>query len=471
MQYGTAIIAGSYGTVADALGEYASAVAPSGSVFVLFRTEYGANGDVAKDFMDVIRAGADCGLTYVNTVVVPVKEPVVSGVPDNVLYIVWFSKDYASLFFNKDAIREPHIWKDVEWGHREKNYNPKGKDPGNVWIPTEDDGKGHIVRHILLDRAAVVDRLRACTAQSGLQEILISDDPEDESLCSGGMLFEHKPALKTGICSDDVFIAPVPVHHENGGRLSGTVIFGSSEDMSAIPAHSVKVVITSPPYWDLKDYFKKGQIGQEPYPEYLERMRTVWKNCYEKLSDDGSLWLNINIRVKNGRVILIPKDFIEQCTETGFHYKGILIWHKSSGIPTHDRNIVDRHEYVLIFSKKTDFSVSDAMRKFADYKNTDINGGLFWNINRKAGSVGKHYIHPAIYPDELVRRIVECVTEEGDTVLDPFLGSGTTLIASVLERRNCIGYEYNEGFEDLILGRVQSEVGMMPDFDLTLKHF
>ena len=98
MQYGTAIIAGSYGTVADALGEYASAVATSGSVFVLFRTEYGVNGDVAKDFMDVIRVGADCGLTYVNTVVVPVKEPVVSGVPDNVLYIVWFSKDYASCF-------------------------------------------------------------------------------------------------------------------------------------------------------------------------------------------------------------------------------------------------------------------------------------------------------------------------------------------------------------------------------------
>ena len=240
-------------------------------------------------------------------------------------------------------------------------------------------------------------------------------------------------------------------------KTTGTVIWGSSESMDMITNDSVKVVVTSPPYWDLKDYFKPGQIGQEPYITYLERLNNVWKGCYDKLKKSGSLWLNINIRTKSGKVILIPKDFIMQCKAIGFHYKGVLIWHKSSGIPTHEKNIVDRHEYVLVFSKDETLHINSRIAEFADYKNERINGGLFWNINRKAGSVGKQFIHPAIYPNELVSRIVKMTTEENDTVLDPFLGSGTTLIASVIEGRNCIGYEYNEGFKDLIKNRFDNE--------------
>ena len=146
-----------------------------------------------------------------------------------------------------------------------------------------------------------------------------------------------------------------------------------------------------------------------------------------------------------------------QCKKIGFHYKGVLIWHKSSGIPTHDKNIVDRHEYVLVFSKSEKLNINSRICEFADYKNDCINGGLFWNINRKAGSVGKQFIHPAIYPNELVSRIVQLTTSENDMVLDPFLGSGTTLIAAVKEGRNCIGYEYNEGFKELIASRYNTE--------------
>jgi DNA modification methylase len=236
--------------------------------------------------------------------------------------------------------------------------------------------------------------------------------------------------------------------------------------MSLIPDSSVDVVITSPPYWDLKDYYKKGQIGQESYQEYLSRLYKVWKGCYDKLSSHGTFWLNINIRVKNNNVILIPRDFVKQCKEIGFYYKGILIWHKSSGIPTHDKNIVDRHEYVLVFSKSPEMTLNNNILSYKDYCNEDMNGGLFWNINRKAGSVGKHYIHPAIYPNELVSRIIHCASSEGDIVLDPFLGSGTTLIASILGSRSCYGYEYNEGFKDLILSRIQSDVGLLVDYDL-----
>lgn len=202
------------------------------------------------------------------------------------------------------------------------------------------------------------------------------------------------------------------------------VVFGTSEKIASINDGDATTVVTSPPFWDLKDYFKEGQIGQEPYNEYLCRMKNVWKECYRILEKNGSLWININIRVKGEKVILIPNDIVRTCKELGFFYRGILIWHKSSGIPTSDKNIVDRHEYVLLFTKSESFSVKTYVFKdYSDYKNDKINGGAFWNINRKAGSVGKKYMHLAIYPNELVERIISISSDEASLVFDPFLGS------------------------------------------------
>ena len=112
--------------------------------------------------------------------------------------------------------------------------------------------------------------------------------------------------------------------------------------------------------------------------------------------------------------------------------------------------------------------INEKITSFADYKNKKINGGLFWNINRKAGSVGKQFIHPAIYPNELVKRIVLSCTQEKQVVLDPFLGSGTTLIASILANRSCYGYEYNEGFKDLINNRIKTDIGFAKEFNLKI---
>lgn len=229
--------------------------------------------------------------------------------------------------------------------------------------------------------------------------------------------------------------------------------------MSKICDNSVKLIVTSPPYWDLKNYYKENQIGQESYEKYADRMYTVWQECYKKLSQDGSLWVNINVRVRENKPIYIPKLFIEQCKKIGFTFYEMLIWHKSSGIPTNAKNIVDRHEYVLIFLKSEKTIIqSFRINKYNDYKNDDLNGGFIWNINRKAGSVGKKTIHPAIYPTELVNRIIKASTKEGDVVLDPFLGSGTSLIAALNNNRNFIGYEYNEGFKGLMLDRFENEI-------------
>jgi DNA modification methylase len=316
---------------------------------------------------------------------------------------------------------------------------------------------------------AIINRLFACGHQENHTTLFISNNAKDKDLCNENMQFIYSEnEIK-------LYFAPKPqtqTVRENSMSyqtdLFAKVIWGSSENMSEIVDETIDLVVTSPPYWDLKDYFKEGQIGQESYPEYLDRMDSVWTECFRKLKESGSLWININIRVKNNKPILLPKDFINQCRKIGFSYKGILIWHKSSGIPTNDKNIVDRHEYVLVFSKCKDLTINEKIYSFADYKNKIINGGLFWNINRKAGSVGKHYIHPAIYPTDLVARIVQSCTNENQVILDPFLGSGTTLIASILANRSCYGCEYNEGFKNLICNRIQTDIGLLSNFRLKI---
>ncbi|HOO08136.1 MAG TPA: site-specific DNA-methyltransferase [Ruminococcus sp.] len=408
----------------------------NGCFFAIVRTEYDQKGNVLHDLMDVVSSAVEIGYVYVNTIVYPTALPQRAAFTDNVKYVVWLCKNRSAMKFNKDAIREKHIWKDVEWGKRAKNYNPKGKDPGNVWIPTKDDGMAHITEHIMLGDEGVIQRLLDMSG-CGDDCTVIREERELRQL-------ERR----------------LPKERLSAEKLEQSkVIFGSSEDMSGVPDESVRLAVTSPPYWNLKDYFKKGQIGQEDYRVYLERMKAVWAQCYRKLTLDGSLWININIRIQGGRVITIPHDIIKMCREIGYYYKGILIWHKSSGIPTGEKNIVDRHEYVLVFSKSEEFFADpQAMESCCDYKSDRMNGGALWNINRKAGSVGKQYIHPAIYPNELVARIVRAATAPGDTVLDPFLGSGTSLIAAEQCGRRCIGFEYNEGFRELMELRFSQEI-------------
>lgn len=404
--------------------------------FAIVSTEYDDNGNVIHDFLELIESATKIGYHFVNTIVYPTASGQNSTFYDNTRYVVWLCKNVASMKICKDAIREKHIWKDVEWGKRAKNYNPKGKDPGNVWIPTLDDGMANITDHILLDDEGVIRRL-----------LSLADCKNDYEL------FQQDRKIRK------LQLPVVPHQAPKSCSCKGTVYFKSAEDMNDVANNSVAVVVTSPPYWDLKDYFKEGQIGQEPYDVYLARMKTVWQECFTKLTSTGSLWININIRVRAGKVIAIPRDFVKMCQEIGFYYKGIFIWHKSSGIPTSEKNIVDRHEYVLVFSKQQEFLFDRTKQEsFCDYKNPIINGGTFWNINRKAGSVGKKYIHPAIYPNDLVARIVQIASAEGDVVLDPFLGSGTSLIASIQQQRNFVGYEFNEGFRELMESRYANEL-------------
>ena len=237
-------------------------------------------------------------------------------------------------------------------------------------------------------------------------------------------------------------------------KKDSKVYFRTCEDMSVIESKSIDLIVTSPPYWDLKDYESEDQIGfKENYLDYLNRIDSVWKECIRCLKDNGVFIININTKSENGSLKLIPNEFISQLERYKCYLRDILYWHKSSAIPQVN-NFGDHFEYFLIFSCKTDLKTNHI--DFFDYKMPHVEQTNLWNVKKMFGSVGKKYmIHPAVYPVEFIERLIKIFTNESDIVLDPFLGSGTTLIASLLNNRKCYGFELNNSeYKKLIYNRL-----------------
>jgi len=428
----------------------------SGNLFIIANNDR-KNGFLEYTIFDYIELLIKFHFKFINTIVIPSIVNSQGKLNNNIGYVLWLVKDHNKMQFIKDNIREKHIWKDVEWGKRKKNYNPKGKDPSNVWIPTIDDGKGKITKHIAMSLESIINRCISSTTIVN-EKVLIRYFSE---LCINDLDFSRNIILEEyEILSEKIYkkIDKSILKNNINKELQADVFFKSSEYMPEIKDCSIDSMITSPPYWDLKNYFKNGQIGQESYQEYLDRLNNVWSETYRVLKDTGSMWININNRTKNKKPILISQDIIKACKKLGFLLQDIIIWHKSSGIPTHNNNLVDKHEYVLWFVKSKNFQFNNEhIENIKDYKNDLLNFGLIWNINRTAGSVGSDFIHPAIYPTKLIDRIINLSTTEGDIILDPFLGSGTSMLSALNNKRNFIGHEYNEGFLNLIKHRAEKE--------------
>ncbi|MFY4857132.1 DNA methyltransferase [Aliarcobacter butzleri] len=439
--------------LSDELKKLKEQISESGNLFIITNNTF-ENNVIINSFFDYIEEVLKAGFNYVNTIIFPIKTNS-DGLKQNIKYLLWFVNNLNSMYFDKDTIREKHIWKDVEWGKRKKNYNEKGKDPSNIWIPTIDNGKGKITEHIILSREEILNRCIVSTTQKN-ENVLIYTC---EEINSNNLIKERNINIMFNKYYENTNSKIETFFTEKYLKFSGAqVYFSTSEDMKNIENNKVSLMVTSPPYWDLKDYFKEGQIGQESYQEYLDRLNNVWSETFRVLKNNGSMWININTRTKNKKPILIPNDIIKECKKIGFKLKDIIIWHKSSGIPTHKNNLVDKHEYFLWFVKEDNFLFNlNEISKINYYKNDFLNNGLIWNINRKAGSVGKDFVHPAIYPTELIEMVIKLTTNEGDIVMDPFLGSGTSMLASLKNNRNFIGYEYNEKFLDLIKFRVNQE--------------
>jgi DNA modification methylase len=235
------------------------------------------------------------------------------------------------------------------------------------------------------------------------------------------------------------------------------IIFATSERIAPedVAPESVKVAITSPPYWDLKDYETPGQIGRgdADYKTYLDRIRRVWVQVRQSLARDGVFCLNANTKYDNRArsLELIPWDLAKIAIQVGFHLRDIVIWHKSTAIPRHDRDLKDNYEWVFLFTT-TEMPVEKYLAteiNFMDYALTPPPiqpRPNIWNLNKKAGSVGIPGVqHPAIFHEDLPGRMIQLFSRPGDLILDPFLGSGTTLAEAFRWERSCVGYEINNG--------------------------
>ncbi|MCK4293695.1 MAG: thermonuclease family protein [Planctomycetes bacterium] len=238
--------------------------------------------------------------------------------------------------------------------------------------------------------------------------------------------------------------------------------------MADVADESVHLIITSPPYWQLKDYGNGSQIGfDDSYEEYINNLNLVWNECHRVLRKGCRLCVNIGDQfarfVYYGRYKVIPirTEIIKFCETRGFDYMGAVIWQKVTTCNTtggatimgsfpHPRNGILKidYEFILLFKKhgtgpKVSKEIKEQSKMTIEEWNRFFTG--HWNI---AGE--KQDKHLAMFPVEIPRRLIKMFSFVGDTVLDPFLGSGTSSLAARNLGRNSIGYEVNPDFLPLM---------------------
>jgi modification methylase len=246
------------------------------------------------------------------------------------------------------------------------------------------------------------------------------------------------------------------------------VIIGDSRRMGELGDGSVHLVITSPPYWQLKDYGSGDQIGfNDTYEDYINNLNLVWKECCRVLHDGCRLCVNIGDQfarsVYYGRYKVIPirEEIIRFCETIGLDYMGAIIWQKVTTCNTtggatimgsfpYPRNGIIKldYEFILVFKKSGDPpKVGSDIRERSRLSTKEWNEYFYGHWNFPGEKQRKHL---AMFPEELPRRLIRMFSFVGDTVLDPFLGSGTTCLAARNAERNSIGYEINRDFLPVI---------------------
>lgn len=260
-----------------------------------------------------------------------------------------------------------------------------------------------------------------------------------------------------------------------------SIIIGDSRCMTETDDKSAHLIITSPPYWQLKDYGNGSQIGfDDSYEDYINNLNLVWKECHRVLEDGCRLCINIGDQfarsVYYGRYKVIPirTEIIRFCETTGFDYMGAIIWQKVTTCNTtggatimgsfpHPRNGIIKidYEFILLFKKhgkppKTNKDIKEQSKMTTEQWNQYFAG--HWNIPGE-----KQNKHLAAFPEEIPHRLIKMFSFVGETVLDPFLGSGTTSLAAKNLGRNSVGYEANPDFIPVIEEKLGFEQKMMFD--------
>ncbi len=232
----------------------------------------------------------------------------------------------------------------------------------------------------------------------------------------------------------------------------------NSKAMTQLPDNSVHLMVTSPPYNVGKDYDKNLSLA-----DYRALLREVFKETYRVLVPGGRACINV---ANLGRKPYLPIHtyVVEEMEALGYLMRGEIIWDKSasagtstawgSWISASNPILRDVHEYILVFSKDT-FN-----REKTKKKNT-ISRDQFLEYTKSLWSFpaesARRVKHPAPFPVELPHRLIQLYTYEEDIVLDPFVGSGTTCIAAMRDKRHFIGYDTSKEYIAIAKQRIEAE--------------
>ena len=276
--------------------------------------------------------------------------------------------------------------------------------------------------------------------------------------------------------------------------MKDTILFGDCRDTLKEFTGKARMCVTSPPYYGLRNYGgEEDQIGQEQSPEeYIENLVEVFREVRNVLTDDGTCWVNLgdsyyNYRPGRGQGLVkqtvsnTKQDLPDVCPRRGNRLPGLkekdligipwmlafalradgwylrqdIIWHKPNPMPESVRDRCTKsHEYIFLFSKSQNyyFDVDAIKESTVDGKGLKRKKTV-WEVKTKPYK-GAHF---AVYPPELIEPCIKAGSEEGDTVLDPFMGSGTTALVSKSLQRHYIGCELHEEYGKLIQTRLSEK--------------
>ena len=260
-----------------------------------------------------------------------------------------------------------------------------------------------------------------------------------------------------------------------GLQTSHELIHGDARRASRLDEDSIHLVVTSPPYWTLKRYNDHaGQLGHvEDYAAFMDGLDDVWRGCYRALVPGGRLVINVgdvclSRRKNNGRHTVVPlhATIQERCKAIGFDNLAPIIWHKIAnanyeaggggflGKPYEPNAVIKNDiEFVLMQRKPGGYRSPTRRERLLSIVSAENYQRWFrqiWSDVRGTSSPG----HPAPYPVEFAERLVRMFSFVGDTVLDPFMGTGTTNIACARWGRNSVGVELDAGYFEIARERV-----------------
>ena len=257
------------------------------------------------------------------------------------------------------------------------------------------------------------------------------------------------------------------------------VLLGDARGME-LPDNSVQLVLTSPPYWTLKEYRNTdGQMGHiSRYDEFIEQLDRVWQRCYRSLVPGGRLIcvvgdVCLSRRKNDGRHTVVPlhASIQESCRKIGFDNLAPIIWHKIAnaahevenggagflGKPYEPNAVVKNDiEFILMERKSGGYRTPEPATRILSLIGAEDHKLWFQQIWTGVTGASTRS-HPAPYPLVLADRLVRMFSFVGDTVLDPFLGTGTTVVAAALAGRNSIGIEIDPHYLRGAVARIRQE--------------